>query len=68
MRVWAIAALAVSAGIWFVSYNLIVHRRTRVLHTMSRAVHKADRAAARGRAALHRIEGDRGAYVDGNDD
>ncbi|MDR6788233.1 hypothetical protein J2Y58_001591 [Sphingomonas sp. BE138] len=68
LRVWAMAALVLTAGVWFVTYNLIVHRRTRVLHTVSRTVNKADRAAARGRAALHRIEGDRGAYVEGNDD
>ena len=68
LRVWAMAALVVSAGLWFVTYNLIVHRRTRVLHTVSHTVNTADRVATRGRAALHRIEGDRGAYVDGKDD
>lgn len=67
-RWWLAGALAVSAGLWFVSYNLVVHRRTRVLHTMSRAARKAEVAASRGRAAIHRIEGDRGTYVDGNDD
>lgn len=66
-RVYLVAAMLVSASMWFVSYNLLVHGRTRVLHTAARATRKAEAAAARGRAAIHRVEGDRGAYLDGNE-
>lgn len=66
-RGYAAAAIALSAAIWFVSYNLVVHGRTKVLHTASRAANKAEVAASRGRAALHRVEGDSGAYVQGKE-
>ncbi|MEG8039140.1 hypothetical protein QP166_07195 [Sphingomonas sp. LR60] len=66
-RSWLAAALLISGGMWFVSYNLAFHGRTRVLHTASAAARKAERAASRGTAAIHRAEGDRGAYVDGKD-
>ena len=66
-RSWVAAALLVSGAIWFVSYNLVVHGRTRVLHTASAAARKAEVAASRGRAAIHRAQGDSGAYVDGDD-
>jgi hypothetical protein len=66
-RFYLAAAFLVSAAIWFVSYNLVFHGRTKVLHTASKAARKAEVAASRGRTAIHRIEGDSGAYVDGND-
>ena len=66
-RGWLAGALLVSAALWFVSYNLVFHGRTRVLHTASAAARKAEIAASRGRAAIHRAQGDSGAYVDGND-
>ncbi len=66
-RVYLAAALLVSAALWFVSYNLVFHGRTKVLHTASKAANKAGAVASRGRTAIHRIEGDSGAYVGGND-
>ncbi|MBB6505026.1 hypothetical protein F4693_002007 [Sphingomonas endophytica] len=67
-RGWVAGALLLSGAIWFVSYNLVFHGRTRVLHTASAAARKAKVAASRGRAAIHRAQGDSGAYVDGDDD
>jgi len=67
-RGWVAGALLLSGAIWFVSYNLVFHGRTRVLHTASAAARKAEVAASRGRAAIHRAQGDSGAYVDGDDD
>ncbi|MEH3104677.1 MAG: hypothetical protein PGN12_12300 [Sphingomonas phyllosphaerae] len=67
-RNWVATALLVSGAIWFVSYNLAMHGHTRVLHTASKAARKAEAVASRGRAAIHRAQGDRGSYVDGNDD
>jgi uncharacterized paraquat-inducible protein A len=66
-RVYLAAAFLVSAAIWFVSYNLVFHGRTKVLHTASKAANKAGVVASRGRTVIHRIEGDSGAYVEGND-
>jgi hypothetical protein len=66
-RVFFGAALLVSAGLWFVSYNLVVHGRTRVIHTASTSARKVASAAAHGRNVVHRLEGDKGSYVEGND-
>ncbi len=67
-RSWAAIALVLSGAIWFVGYNLIFHGRTRVLHTASAAARKAEVVAGRGRAAIHRAQGDSGAYIDGDGD
>ncbi|MGK6321726.1 hypothetical protein ACMGDM_01430 [Sphingomonas sp. DT-51] len=61
------AALLLSAALWFVGYNLVVHGRTRVIHTARASAQKVQVAAGRGRKIVHRIEGDSGAYVEGND-
>lgn len=66
-RALLVPALIVSAALWFVGYNLIFHGRTRVIHTMSRTANKVEVAASRGRAMIHRAQGDRGQYVQPED-
>lgn len=65
-RFFLAAAFIVSAALWFVGYNLVANGRTGVLSTSERVVDKVDHTAGVVRATIHRVEGDRGAYVEGD--
>jgi hypothetical protein len=59
-----LGTIAGCAMSWFVIVNLALTGHTKVLHTAKEAAAAAERDSSRARASLHRLQGDRGAYVD----
>lgn len=65
-RRYLIAAVALCALFWFATINLGLYGHTRLLLTANRTVAKVDATGRRVRAAIHRAQGDKGAYVEGD--
>ena len=65
----ALSAVAVAALLcavaWFALINLGLYGRTKVIHTANQAVHTMEKARVKASRTLHRVQGDRGAYLEG---
>lgn len=64
-RYYLIAGALACAVAWFAIINLGLYGRTRVLHTANRAVQTMEKARVKASRTLHRVQGDKGAYLDG---
>lgn len=51
---------------WFAIINLGLHGRTKVLYTANKAVGKMEKARIEASRTIHRVQGDSGAYLNGD--
>ena len=66
-RYYLIAGAMACAVAWFAVINLGLYGRTRVLHTANKAVHTMEKVRVKATRTLHRVQGDRGAYLEGKE-
>ncbi len=64
-RYYLIAGALLCAVAWFALINLGLYGRTKVIHTANQAVHTMEKARVKASRTLHKVQGDRGAYLEG---
>jgi len=63
-RYAVVGIIGLSALLWFAAVNVALTGHTRIIHTVGKVVRKSNHAGQGVRAAIHRVEGDRGEYIE----